>query len=89
MTKFFRRDYGKGIQTRMSLPTAPVDRNLPKGPNFLAIVIGFAVAIVVVILAAWWFVAHRGTKTMPVDTHSTPSQTRLMSPGTVSLSRDA
>ena len=64
----------------MTLPTDPVDRHLPKGPNFLAIVIGFAVVILIVCVAAWWFLAHHGQKTMPVDTHSTPSQTRLTLP---------
>lgn len=64
----------------MTLPTDPVDRNLPKGPNFLGIVIGFAFAILVIFLAAWWVLSHKGTKAMPVNTHSTPSQTRLAEP---------
>ena len=68
------------IQARMSLPTSPVDRNLPKGPNFLGIVIGFAVAIVVILLAAWLLIGHRGKKTLPIDTQSTPSQTRAVPP---------
>lgn len=64
----------------MSLPTSPVDQHLPKGPNFLAIVIGFAVAIVVILVAAWILVNHQGKKMLPVKTQSTPSQTRLNAP---------
>ena len=36
----------------MSLPTAPVDKNWPKGPNLLLIVIGFAVAILFILAVA-------------------------------------
>ncbi len=64
----------------MSLPTSPVDSHLPKGPNFLGIVIGFAIAILIVFLVAWWFLGHHQRKILPVDTHSTPSQTRLIAP---------
>ena len=60
----------------MPLPTVPEDRNLPKGPNFLAIVIGFAVAILVILLGTWLFLGHRRT-VLPMDTRGTPSQTLL------------
>ncbi len=63
----------------MSLPTAPEDRNLPKGPNFLAIVIGFAVAILVILLGSWLFLSHRKS-VLPLNTKGTPSQTYLHSP---------
>ena len=61
----------------MSLPTSPVDKDLPKGPNFLAIVIGFAVSIVILLILAWIFIGHSGKKVLPMNTHSTPSQTRM------------
>ena len=60
----------------MTLPTAPEDRNLPKGPNFLAVVIGFAVAILVILLGSWLYLSHRKT-VLPLDTKGTPSQTYL------------
>ncbi len=60
----------------MALPTAPEDRNLPKGPNFLGIVIGSAVAILVILLAAWLYLGHRKTL-IPLKTRDTPSQTYL------------
>ena len=60
----------------MSLPTAPEDRNLPKGPNFLAIVIGFAVTILVILLGTWLFLGHQ-KNVVPLGTKSTPSQTYL------------
>ena len=60
----------------MSLPTAPEDRNLPKGPNFLAIVIGFAVAILVILLGSWLYLSHRKSL-VPMNTKGTPSQTYL------------
>ena len=68
------------IQRRMSLPTNPVDKHLPKGANFLAVVIGFAVVILIVLLAAWFMVGRGGKKLFPVNTKSTPSQTRLERP---------
>ncbi len=64
----------------MPIPTAPEDRNLPKGPNFLGIVIGFAVAIIVVLLAAWFILGRSGKHIFPMNTNSTPSQTRLYLP---------
>jgi hypothetical protein len=63
----------------MPIPTAPEDRNLPKGPNFLAIVIGFAVAILVILLGTWIFLAHR-RNVLPINTKGTPSQTYLQTP---------
>lgn len=69
-----------GITVDMSLPTTPVDRDRPKGPNFLAIVIGFAVAILVILLAAWFFMGRAGKSAFPMKTRSTPSQTRLEMP---------
>ncbi len=65
------------IQRRMSLPTSPIDEHLPKGPNFLAIVIAFAIAILVVLVVAWFVVGHRGKKMFPMKTRETPSQTLL------------
>ena len=62
----------------MSLPTAPEDRNLPKGPNFLGIVIGSAIAILIILLGTWLFLSHRKTM-VPLDTKGTPSQTYLHS----------
>ena len=59
----------------MPIPQAPEDRNLPKGPNFLAIVIGIAVAILLILLASWAFLNHRKT-VLPMNTKGTPSQTR-------------
>ncbi len=67
----------------MALPTAPEDRDLPKGPNFLAIVIGFAVAILLILLGTWVFLGRHKT-VIPVDTKATPSQTNnrpLRAPG--------
>ncbi len=63
----------------MPVPIAPEDRNLPKGPNFLAVVIGFAVAIVVILLGTWLFLS-RHPKVMPMNTKGTPSQTYLRHP---------
>lgn len=64
----------------MSVPTNPVDRHLPKGANFLAVVIGFAVVILIALVVAWFMVGRSGKKIFPVNTKSTPSQTRLMFP---------
>ena len=60
----------------MPLPTAPEDRNLPKGPNFLGIVIGSAVAILVILLSTWFYLGHR-KNLLPLKTRDTPSQTYL------------
>lgn len=59
----------------MPIPTAPEDRNLPRGPNFLGIVIGSAVAILVILLGTWLLLRHR-SDLVPMKTRSTtPSQT--------------
>lgn len=63
----------------MAIPTVPEDRNLPKGPNFLGIVIGSAVAILVILLATWMYLGHRKSL-LPMKTGATPSQTRLQAP---------
>ncbi len=73
----------------MPLPTAPEDRNLPKGPNFLAVVIGFAVAILLILLGTWFFLGHRKS-VIPINTKETPSQTLNRPPfvlGPVSTSK--
>ena len=59
------------------LPTNPVDKNWPKGPNFLGIVIGFAVAIVVILALAALVLHAKGKSLFPMNTRSTPSQTSL------------
>lgn len=61
----------------MTLPTSPVDKNWPKGPNFLAIVIGSAIAILLVLGAAIFIVRGRAQKMVPTKTNTTPSQTSL------------
>ena len=63
----------------MALPTTPEDRNLPKGPNFLIIVIGFAAAILVILLSTWIYLGHRKSL-LPMKTTTTPSQTHLQAP---------
>lgn len=73
----------------MPIPTNPVDRNLPKGPNFLAIVIGFAVAIVVILLGSWIYAKSSGKSLFPVHTHATPSQTRVELPKSPYLAHTA
>ena len=62
----------------MSLPTSPADKNWPKGPNFLGIVIGCAVAIVIILCVAVLVVRGRAQKMIPVQTKSTPSQSSLV-----------
>lgn len=64
-----------------NLPTTPADKNWPKGPNFKAIVYGFLIAIVVVIVLGILIISRAGKRILPVKTNSTPSQTRLVSPG--------
>lgn len=61
------------------LPTNRVDKNWPKGPNFLGIVIGFAVAIVVILALAALLLSGKGKNMFPVKTRSTPSQTSIPS----------
>ena len=62
------------------LPTNPADKNWPKGPNFKAIVYGFAVAIVIVVILGILLISKAGRRIFPMDTHTTPSQTRLELP---------
>ena len=64
----------------MSLPTSPVDKNWPKGPNFLGIVIAFAVAILLILGIAVFLLRGRAQKMVPVKTETTPSQTMLSRP---------
>ncbi len=59
----------------MSLPTTPVDEKLPKGPSFLPVVISFAVAIVLILAAAVFYMRGRAQKLVPMKTNTTPSQT--------------
>ena len=64
-----------------NLPTNPADKNWPKGPNFKAIVYGFLIAIVIVVLLGILLISGAGKRIFPMNTHSTPSQTRLVLPG--------
>ncbi len=64
----------------MPIPTSPVDKNLPKGPNFLGIVIGSAIAILLILCAAVLIVRGRAQKMVPVKTQTMPSQTMLIRP---------
>ena len=59
------------------LPTNPVDKNWPKGPNFLGIVIGFAVSILVILALVALVLHAKGKSIFPMNTRSTPSQTSL------------
>ena len=63
-----------------NLPTNPVDKNWPKGPNFKAIVYGFAIAIIVVVLLGILLISGAGKRIFPMKTRATPSQTRLTLP---------
>ena len=53
-------------------------RPYPKGPNFLGIVIGFCVAILVVVVVALVLLHTAGKKIFPMKTNPTPSQTQLL-----------
>lgn len=64
----------------MSLPTSPVDKNLPKGPNFLGIVIGAAVAIIIILCVAVLIVRGRAQKMVPLKTEPTPTQSLILQP---------
>ncbi len=64
----------------MPIPTSPVDKNWPKGPNFLGIVIGSAIAILLILGAAILIVRGRAQKMVPMKTKTTPSQTLLIRP---------
>ncbi len=64
----------------MTLPTNPVDKKLPKGPRFLPVVISFAVAIVLILAAAVFFMRNRAQKLVPIKTDTTPSQTLVRTP---------
>ena len=63
-----------------NLPSNPSDKNWPKGPNFKAVVFGFLIAIVVVVLLGILLISKAGKRIFPVNTHSTPSQTYWMAP---------
>ncbi len=62
----------------MTIPTSPVDKNWPKGPNFLGIVLGAAVAIIIVLCVAYFIVRGRAQKMVPMKTDTTPSQTMVV-----------
>ncbi len=62
------------------LPTSPADKNYPKGPNFKAVVYGFLIAIIVVVLIGILLITKAGKRIFPMNTHSTPSQTLLVVP---------
>ncbi len=66
----------------MAIPTSSADKNWPKGPNFLAVVLGCAVAIIIVLLAAIFIVRGRAQKIVPMKTNPTPSQTLVYTPPT-------
>lgn len=63
-----------------NLPTSPADKNWPKGPNFKTVVYGFLIAIIVVVLLGILLISKVGKRILPVNTHSTPSQTYLLVP---------
>ena len=52
-------------------------RPYAKGPNFLGIVIGCAVAILVIAAATLAWLHYSGRHMFPMKTRATPSQTRL------------
>ncbi len=62
----------------MALPSSPADKNWPKGPNFLGIVIAFAVAILIILGVAVYLVHGRAQKMIPAKTETTPSQTMVL-----------
>lgn len=62
----------------MSLPTAPEDKNWPKSPSFLPVVIAFAVTILLILGLAVFFMRGRAQKVIPMKTDPTPSQTMLV-----------
>ena len=50
----------------MNEPVSTADyRKYPKGPNFLLIVVLFAVTIVVILLGAWFLIGDKGKKLLP------------------------
>ncbi len=53
-------------------PTADY-RKYPKGPNFLGIVIGSAVVIVIIIIATLIFLKHDASKVIPHSHSATPN----------------
>ncbi len=53
-------------------PTADY-RKYPKSPNFLAVVIGFAITILVVIVATLIFLRHDASKAVPHTPTATPN----------------
>ena len=58
----------------MSTPDPTADyRKYPKGPNFLGIVIGFAVFILLFLLVAVYFLKHDAKKVDPHAPTSTPN----------------
>ena len=68
------------MPSQSNLPTSPADKNWPKGPNFKAVVYGFAIAIIVVIVLGLLLISGAGKRIFPMNTHSTPSQTHLTMP---------
>ena len=69
------------IQVCMTQDPSTKDyRPYPKGPNFLAIVIGFCVAILVIAIVALLLIHGAGKKIFPMKTKETPSQTLLRNP---------
>ena len=58
-------------------PSTADYRPYPKGPNFLGIVIGFCIAILVVAVVALLVIHGAGKRIFPIKTKSTPSQTLL------------
>ena len=63
-----------------NLPTSSADKNWPKGPNFKAVVFGFVVAIIIVVILGILLISKAGKRIFPMDTHTTPSQTHLVLP---------
>lgn len=73
------------MPTPSNLPTSPADKNWPKGPNFKTVVYGFLIVIIIVVLLGILLISKAGKRIFPVNTHSTPSQTRLTLPAATAM----
>ena len=63
------------------LPTNPADKDRPEDPSIRPVVWAFLIAVIVVVLLGILLISRAGKRIFPMDTHSTPSQTRLQLPG--------
>lgn len=68
------------MPTPPDLPTSPSDKNWPKEPRFKPVVLGFLVAIIIIVLLGILIISGAGRRIFPMNTHSTPSQTLLVQP---------